>query len=427
MEKSKELFEQAKMLLPGGVNSPVRAFKSVSGTPPFIVSASGCRLTDADGREYLDYIGSWGPMILGHAHASVTAAVIDTAKRGTSFGTPNPIEISLAEMIVKRVPSIDRIRFVNSGTEATMSAIRLARAATKRDGIIKFSGCYHGHADAFLIQAGSGVATLGLPDSPGVTKGAAQDTYVAQFNDLGSVETLLKQRPEDIAAIIVEPIAGNMGVVPPDQSFLAGLRTLCYEYGALLIFDEVMTGFRVHPGGAQELYGIQPDLTTFGKIIGGGLPVGAFGGKQELMRLIAPEGPVYQAGTLSGNPLAMAAGVATLALLDDDAYLKLEALGSRLEQGLTAACREYNIEATVQRVGSMLTLFFHSGPVKNMDEAKASIHNHYATFFHSLLAQGIHLPPSGYEAWFLSTAHSERVIDHTLEAAAVALEVIASN
>lgn len=427
MERSRELFERASHLLPGGVNSPVRAFRSVSGTPPFILSASGCRLTDADGREYLDYIGSWGPMILGHAHTSVTASVIDAAKRGTSFGTPNPTEISLAELILKRVPSLDKIRFVNSGTEATMSAIRLARAAKKRDGIIKFAGCYHGHADPFLIHAGSGVATLGLPDSPGVTKGAAKDTFVATFNDLDSVKAILEKQQGKIAAVIVEPIAGNMGVVPPADGFLAGLRTLCYDHDALLIFDEVMTGFRVHKGGAQELYGIRPDLTTFGKIIGGGLPVGAYGGSEELMSMVAPQGPVYQAGTLSGNPLAMAAGAATLALLDDKKYDLLEELGSRLEEGLLHAASEFHIPVTVQRVGSMLTLFFREGAVRNYDDARKADHNRFATFFHSLLAQGIHLPPSGYEAWFISTAHSNKVIDHTIDAALVAMELIASN
>ncbi|RJP78411.1 MAG: glutamate-1-semialdehyde-2,1-aminomutase [Candidatus Zixiibacteriota bacterium] len=422
MSQSQQLFDRARRLLPGGVNSPVRAFKAVGGTPPFIASASGCTLTDVDGREYLDYIGSWGPMIAGHAHPEVTSAIEAAARRGTSFGAPGPLEVELAEEIVHRVPSVDMVRMVNSGTEATMSAVRLARAATRREVVIKFAGCYHGHADSFLIQAGSGVATLGLPDSPGVTAGAARDTRVARYNDLDSVAAIFDREGSQVAAVIVEPVAGNMGVVPPRTGFLEGLRALCDRHGALLIFDEVMTGFRVHPAGAQGLYSLRPDLSTFGKVIGGGLPVGAYGGRTDLMTLIAPSGPVYQAGTLSGNPLAMAAGLATLKLLDEAAYARLETVSAALEAGLLDACRQAGVPAVVQRVGSMLTLFFHAGPVHNMDDASQADHPRFARFFAALLEQGVHLPPSGYEAWFVSLAHDETVVEHTLAAARKALE-----
>ncbi len=422
MSKSEELFNRAMKILPGGVNSPVRAFKSVSGTPPFMVSASGCILTDADGNEYIDYIGSWGPMILGHTHPQVTNALIEMAKKGTSFGTPSPVEVDIAEEIVKRVPSVEKIRFVNSGTEATMSAIRLARAATERNVIIKFAGGYHGHADSFLIQAGSGAMTLGVPNSPGVTEGVARDTRVARYNDLDSVEELFINERENIAAIIVEPIAGNMGTIPPEPGFLNGLRDICDKYGSLLIFDEVMTGFRVARGGAQELYNIKPDLSTFGKVIGGGLPVGAYGGRADLLSMMAPEGPVYQAGTLSGNPLAMTAGLAVLKLLDNNAYEKLEKSSKMLEEGLRDAAVSAGIPISAQRVGSMITLFFSENRVVNLDDAMAADHDRFKKFFTFMLKNGIHLPPSGYEAWFVSTAHETAHINRTIELAAGAFK-----
>ncbi|MBU0510040.1 glutamate-1-semialdehyde 2,1-aminomutase [bacterium] len=421
MTKSEQLFERAQKVLPGGVNSPVRAFKAVGGTPPFIVAARGCTLEDSDGRCYIDYVGSWGPMILGHSHSTVVRALQEAVPRGTSFGMPSPTEVELAEEIVRRVPSIEMIRFVNSGTEATMSAIRLARAATGRPTILKFSGCYHGHADSFLIQAGSGVATLGLPDSPGVTRGAAQDTRIAPFNDFAAVERLFDREGDSMAAVIVEPVCGNMGVVPPAEGFLEGLRSLCDRNHSLLIFDEVMTGFRVHPAGAQGLFGIRPDLTAFGKVIGGGLPVGAYGGRADLMQRISPSGPVYQAGTLSGNPLAMTAGLATLHELTEDAYAKLERTSAKLAQGLRNVCAEKRIAAQVQRVGSMLTLFFGERPVTNMEDASRADHGKYARFFRNLLASGVHLPPSGYEAWFVSLAHNDSTVERTIAAAAAAL------
>ncbi|MEE9553577.1 MAG: glutamate-1-semialdehyde 2,1-aminomutase [candidate division Zixibacteria bacterium] len=422
MSKSEELFKRAMKILPGGVNSPVRAFKSVSGTPPFMVSASGCILTDADGKEYIDYIGSWGPMILGHTHPEITKALVEMVGKGTSFGTPSPAEVDLAEEIVKRVPSVEKVRFVNSGTEATMSAIRLARAATKRDVIIKFAGGYHGHADSFLIQAGSGAITLGVPNSPGVTEGVAKDTRVAKYNDLESVAKLFKIECDDIAAVIVEPVAGNMGTVPPDDGFLEGLRDLCDKYDSLLIFDEVMTGFRVAPGGAQELYNIKPDLSTFGKVIGGGLPVGAYGGRADLISMIAPEGPVYQAGTLSGNPLAMTAGLQTLKLLNKSAYDNLEKSSAMLEDGLRNAANSAKIPVSVQRVGSMITVFFSENRVRNLDDALAADHDRFKKFFTFMLKNGVHLPPSGYEAWFVSTAHTSRYIEKTKELAAGAFD-----
>jgi len=419
---SKDLHSRASQLMPGGVSSPVRAFKAVGGTPPFIASASGCTLTDVEGNTYIDYIGSWGPMILGHTHPEVTAALEAAVGKGTSFGAPSPLEAELAQEIVDRVPSVEMVRFVNSGTEATMSAIRLARAATKREVIIKFAGGYHGHADAFLIQAGSGVATFGAPDSPGVTKGAAQDTRVARFNDLDSVRTILEQDSGNVAAIIVEPVPGNMGVTHFDDDFLPGLRGLCDDHGALLIFDEVMTGFRVHRGCAESLFNIKPDLSTFGKVIGGGLPVGAYGGRADLMRMISPSGPVYQAGTLSGNPLAMTAGLATLSGLKDNVYLRLETQSAKLQAGLEDALRESNTTGVVQRVGSMLTLFFHDGPVRNFDDAKLADHEKFARFFAGMLKRGVHLPPSGYEAWFVSAAHDDDAIDKTITGAQEAMK-----
>ncbi len=418
---SRSWFERAQRVLPGGVNSPVRAFKSVGGQPPVIAYAEGAVLVDVDGNEYIDYIGSWGPMILGHREPSVVDAVHSAVDMGFSYGAPSTPEVSLAEEIIARVPSLEMVRFVNSGTEATMSAIRLARAATKRNVIIKFSGGYHGHADSFLVQAGSGAATFGLPDSPGVTPGAAQDTRCAIINNLESVRALFEAEPDKIAAVIVEPVAGNVGCIPPVYGFLAGLRKLCTEFGALLIFDEVMTGFRVARGGAIERYNITPDLATFGKVIGGGLPVGAYGGKKEIMSLVAPQGPVYQAGTLSGNPLAMKAGLATLALLDDVAYRSLERKSVRLEEGLTTACKELGIPAVVQRVGSMLTLFFTDKEVKNYVDAQSCDHARFRKFFHAMLERGVHLPPSGYECWFVSTAHSDSQIERTIDIAREAL------
>ncbi|NQT35520.1 glutamate-1-semialdehyde 2,1-aminomutase [bacterium] len=414
--ESETLFDRARKVLVGGVNSPVRAFHAVGGTPRFIKHAKGCMLTDVDGLNYIDYIGSWGPMILGHAHPDVLNALKNAADNGTSYGAPCEAEIELAEEIIHRMPSIEKIRFVNSGTEATMSAVRLARAATGRDVIVKFAGCYHGHADSFLIQAGSGIATFGLPDSPGVTSGSARDTRIARFNDFSSVEAVFNNEKDRIAAVIVEPVAGNMGVVPTEDGFLEGLREICTHNGTLLIFDEVMTGFRVSKGGAQELFGVNPDITTLGKIIGGGLPVGAYGGRADLMSMIAPEGPVYQAGTLSGNPLAMAAGFKTLQLLNEDAYDNLEISSRRLEEGLNQAISETGTTAVVQRIGSMLTLFFSSNPVRNMDDAVNADHERFGRFFNAMLDRGVHLPPSGYEAWFISLTHGEEVIDRTISA-----------
>ncbi len=413
--------ERAKKVLPGGVNSPVRAFKSVGGEPPVIAYAEGAILVDVDGNEYIDYIGSWGPMILGHREPSVVETVHSAVDMGFSYGAPSAAEVSLAEEIITRVPGLEMVRFVNSGTEATMSAIRLARAATQRNVIIKFSGGYHGHADSFLVQAGSGAATFGLPDSPGVTPGSAQDTRCAIINDLDSVRALLDADPKDIAAVIVEPVAGNVGCIPPEFGFLEGLRTLCDKFGTVLIFDEVMTGFRVARGGAIERFKVKPDLVTFGKIIGGGLPVGAYGGKKEFMELVAPQGPVYQAGTLSGNPLAMKAGLATLAQLDTVAYHTLERKSDRLEQGLFNACKDLDIPARVQRIGSMLTLFFTDQKIENYTDAQAADHTRFKKFFHAMLDRGVHLPPSGYECWFVSLAHTDAQIDRTIEIAREAL------
>ncbi len=424
MSTSRSWFTRAKRVLPGGVNSPVRAFKSVGGEPPVIAYAEGSTLIDVDGNDYIDYIGSWGPMILGHKEPSVVEAVRACVNMGFSYGAPSTPEICLAEEIIARVPGVDMVRFVNSGTEATMSAIRLARAASRRNVIIKFSGGYHGHADSFLVQAGSGLATFGLPDSPGVTPGAAQDTRCAVINDLASVRKIFLSEPTSIAAIIVEPVAGNVGCIPPAAGFLEGVRKLCDEFGALLIFDEVMTGFRVARGGAIERYGVIPDLVTFGKVIGGGLPVGAYGGRREYMTLVAPQGNVYQAGTLSGNPLAMSAGLATLAKLDEAAYLDLERKSARLEQGLADACKESHIPAIVQRVGSMLTLFFTDQPVHNYSDAQSADHARFRRFFHALLDRGVHLPPSGFECWFVSTAHTDSQIEQTIDIARDALAAI---
>ncbi|RMF19964.1 MAG: glutamate-1-semialdehyde-2,1-aminomutase [Deltaproteobacteria bacterium] len=410
---SKKLFERALEVIPGGVNSPVRAWKAVGGAPRFVVSASGARITDADGREYLDYIASWGPMILGHAHPEVVAALHDALERGTSFGASTELEVELAEKIVSLVPSVERVRLVSSGTEATMSAIRLARGATGRPAIVKFAGCYHGHSDGLLVRAGSGATTLGVPDSPGVPEDVVRWTRVARYNDLDSVERLCD---DQCAAVIVEPVAGNMGVVPPKPGFLEGLRELTRERGALLIFDEVISGLRVSLGGYQAVSGVVPDLTCLGKIIGGGLPVGAYGGRADVMDQISPSGPVYQAGTLSGNPLAVCAGLKTLEILERDRpYERLDRLGARLEDGLRRALGSR--PGCVQRVGSLLTLFFGVDRVEDYDGALSADTDRFARFFRAMLDEGVWIAPSQFEAWFIGTAHTEDDIDRTIEAA----------
>jgi len=416
---SQKLFERAKKTIPGGVNSPVRAFGSVGGDPLFIVRADGARVTDADGNDYLDFVGSWGPMILGHNQVEIRRAVYEALKLGTSFGAPTTGEIGLAELVVELVPSVDVVRLVNSGTEATMSAVRLARAATGRPKIVKFRGGYHGHADAFLVEAGSGAATLGVPSSPGVTPGAAQDTLVAEYNDLASVRAHFDAHPGEIATVIVEPVAGNMGCVPPAEGFLQGLRILCTKEGAVLIFDEVMTGFRVALGGAQERFGVVPDLTTLGKVMGGGLPVGAYGGREDLMRQIAPDGPVYQAGTLSGNPLATAAGTAALTYVKDhpEIFETLEERGQQLEDGIQTMIVEEGYPLYWARVGSMASLFFTPGPVTDWHSAARSDREAFSGFFWGMLDRGFYLAPSPFEALFLSFAHTATDIDDTLEAA----------
>ncbi len=402
----------AAELFPGGVNSPVRAYRAVGGEPPVLLRGEGALVWDEVGRRYIDYVGAFGPLLLGHANRKVVEAIKNAAEAGGSFGVTGPGEVRLAQLIRKRMPSIERIRFVNSGTEAAMSALRVARAATGRDLTVKFEGGYHGHADSLLVEAGSGAATLSIPGSAGVARSVAAQTLVATYNDLDSVEALLDSNPGDVAAVIVEPVAANMGVVAPLRGFLEGLRELTARAGSLLIFDEVITGFRVAPGGAQELYSVRPDLTVLGKIIGGGLPVGAYGGRADLMDLVAPSGPVYQAGTLSGHPVVMAAGEATLAQLTPDVYAKIESQAARLESGLrvTGAC--------VTRVGSLLTLFFREQPPRNFSEAKSSNTKAFARFFHSMLEAGVLLPPSQFEAWFVSAAHDASVINATLEAVA---------
>lgn len=417
IDKSISLFQEAQTLFPGGVNSPVRAFRAVGGQPLFIERGKGPYLFDVDGNRYIDYVLSWGPLITGHAHPQVVKAIQEAALKGTSYGAPSPLEIVLAKSIMEFMPNIEMIRFVNSGTEATMSALRLARAYTRREKIIKFDGCYHGHADMLLVQAGSGVATLGLPDSPGVPTAVASDTLVAQFNDLESVEALFKKYPDQIAGLIVEPVAGNMGVVPPLPGFLEGLRKLTSEYGAVLIFDEVMTGFRVHEGGAQTLYNIKPDLTTLGKVIGGGLPVGAYGGKKEIMQLVAPLGPMYQAGTLSGNPLAMSAGIAALSLIrGDESWRKLEQVSGRLEAGIGGAAKRAGVPIQQTRVGTMFTTFFSETKPVGWNTVKVADKLRFGKYFQKMLENGVYLAPSQFEAGFISIMHTDEIIDKTIEA-----------
>lgn len=416
-KRSSELFVEALKYIPGGVNSPVRAFKSVGGTPIFIKKASGAYLFDEDDKRYIDYINSWGPMILGHAYQPVIDAVIEKTKLGTSFGTPTEIETEIAKLAVSMVPNIDKIRFVNSGTEACMSAVRLARGYTKREKIIKFRGCYHGHSDSFLIAAGSGLSTFGVPSSPGVTKGTAQDTLLANFNDLNSVKELFQANKNEIAAIIIEPVAGNMGCVPPVNNFLQELRSICDENGTLLIFDEVMTGFRLAKGGAQELFNVKADIVCFGKVIGGGLPVGAFAARNEIMDYLAPVGPVYQAGTLSGNPLAMAAGLAMLQAINNDVELfnRLEAKTAYLEEGIRKVLNTNNKTFTVNRVGSMISIFFCENQVENYEDASKADTPEFKKFFHDLLERGIYIAPSSYETWFITDALSYEDLDETIK------------
>ena len=422
LKNSQELFNEAQRYLPGGVDSPVRAFKAVGGTPPFMVRGDGSKIYDADGNKFIDYVCSWGPLILGHSHPQVVEKLRQAIERGTSFGAPTEMEITLARMICAAMPSIEMIRFVNSGTEATMTALRLARAFTGRDRIVKFAGCYHGHADGLLAKGGSGLATLGIPDSPGVPLGYAQNTLVTSYNNIEAVEQPFQRYPEEIAAVIVEPVAANMGVVPPQPGFLASLRKLTNEFGALLIFDEVITGFRVAYGGAQALYGITPDLTCLGKIIGGGLPVGAYGGRREIMEKMAPVGPVYQAGTLSGNPLVMTAGIETIKVLNQPGvYHQLETRSSRLEEGLVKAASESGIGLHISRVASLLTVFFTAKLVVDYESAKQANTTLFGRFFHRLLAEGIYWPPSQFEAVFVSLAHSDEDIQTTIKAVDKAL------
>ncbi len=417
-KRSSALFIEANKVIPGGVNSPVRAFKGVGGTPIFIKEAKGAYLFDEDGNKYIDYINSWGPMILGHAFKPVVDAVIERAKKGTSFGTPTELETKIAELAVSMVPNIDKIRFVNSGTEACMSAIRLARGYTKRDKIIKFSGCYHGHSDSFLIAAGSGLSTFGVPNSPGVTQGTAKDTLLAEFNDIENVKSIFEANKNEIAAIIVEPVPGNMGCIPPKEGFLADLRKVCDENNTLLIFDEVMTGFRLAKGGAQELFNIKADLVCYGKVIGGGLPVGAFAGREEIMNYLAPIGPVYQAGTLSGNPLAMTAGYEMLKELNRDAeiYSRLEEKTAYLEKGIREVLSKNKIDFTVNRVGSMISVHFDKNPVVDFETAKNGDNQKFKDFFHHLLKEGVYIAPSAYETWFITDALSYEDLDKTIEA-----------
>jgi glutamate-1-semialdehyde 2,1-aminomutase len=417
-QRSSQLFAEAEKVIPGGVNSPVRAFKAVGGTPIFVKSAKGAYLYDEDGNRLIDYINSWGPMVLGHAYAPVVDAVVAKAQLGTSFGMPTELETQIAALAVSMVPNIDKIRFVNSGTEACMSAIRLARGYTKRDKIIKFAGCYHGHSDSFLIQAGSGAITFGSPNSPGVTEGTAKDTLLARYNDLGNVTTLIEANQNEIAAIIVEPVAGNMGCIPPQKGFLEGLRQLCTDNGILLIFDEVMTGFRLAKGGVQELYNIQADIVCFGKVIGGGLPVGAFAARSEIMNHLAPLGPVYQAGTLSGNPLAMAAGLAMLQALNNDAsiFQRLEEKTAYLAAGIERVLTANKVIFTINRVGSMISVHFDADPVVDFQSAAKGDNATFKKFFHGLLQEGIYIAPSAYETWFITDALTYEDLDVTIQA-----------
>ncbi len=423
--RSDELFARAVEVMPGGVNSPVRAFRAVGGTPRFIKSASGAMIIDADGRAFIDYVGSWGPMILGHGDPEIVAAVQEAAARGTSFGAPSELEVQLAEEIIDAVPSIEMVRLVSSGTEATMSAIRLARGVTGRNKLVKFEGCYHGHADSLLVKAGSGVATLGLPDSPGVPSSLAQLTLTVPFNNAEALEAVFNQHA-DIAAVIIEPVVGNMGCIPPREGYLEAVREVTSKHGGLLIFDEVMTGFRLSRGGAQELYGVTPDITTLGKIIGGGLPVGAYGGSRDLMKNIAPAGPIYQAGTLSGNPLSMTAGLVTLRRLRDRSlYETLERATAKLCAGLFGAAAAAGIQTVTNRVGSMWTSFFTGEPVHDWTSAKKSNRELYGRFFHAMLDEGVYLAPSQFEAAFVSVAHTDEIIDQTISAARKAFKTLA--
>jgi glutamate-1-semialdehyde 2,1-aminomutase len=422
---SQKLFARARQVLPGGVDSPVRAFQAVGGTPLFIHRASGALIEDMDGNRFIDYVMSWGPLIHGHAPSGLVKAVAAAARRGTSFGAPSPLEIELAEHVRALVPSMERVRFVSSGTEAAMSAVRVARAFTGRDKVVKFEGCYHGHADAFLVKAGSGATTLGVPTSPGVTRAVAADTLLARYNDLGSVESLCQAHATELAAIIVEPIAGNMGVVPPTEGFLAGLRALSTRHGIVLVFDEVISGFRASSGGAQSIFGLAPDLTCLGKIIGGGLPVGAYGGRADIMDLVAPAGPVYQAGTLSGNPLAMTAGLWALKRLSPKLYGELARRGSLLASGLADAARAAGVQLQVNAFASMITPFFTSSPVRDYQSALTANTSAYATFFRGMLARGVYPPPSQFEAWFVSAAHTASHIEQTVAAARGAMRDVA--
>jgi glutamate-1-semialdehyde 2,1-aminomutase len=425
-ERSGQLFEQARQVMPGGVNSPVRAFKSVGLDPLFITGGQGSKIYDADGNTYIDYVGSWGPLILGHAHPGIVEAVCSAAARGTSFGAPTELEIELARMVIDAVPSVEMVRMVNSGTEAVMGALRLARGFTGREKIVKFIGCYHGHADSLLIKAGSGVTTLGLPDSPGVTSGTARDTLTVRYNDLDAVHELFSRSGDEIAAVIVEPVAGNMGLALPKPGFLQGLREITARYGALLIFDEVMTGFRVAYGGAQELYSITPDLTTLGKVIGGGLPVGAYGGRKDIMEQVAPSGPVYQAGTLSGNPLAMSAGLVMLKTLKTPGtYEELEAKSAKLAAGLETLATKYGLDTCFKRVGSMSCVYFTGEDVFDFPTALTSDIPRFRAYFKTLLENGVYIAPSQFEAGFVSLAHSDDDIARTLDAADKAFEAAA--
>ena len=423
--KSEALFTEAQKYIPGGVNSPVRSFRSVGGTPPFIARGQSARVWDVDGNEYIDYLGSWGPLVLGHSHPAVVEAIKKSAESGTSFGAPVEQEVELAKIICDQLPSVESVRLVSSGTEACMSAIRLARAFTNRDKIIKFAGCYHGHADGLLVKAGSGALTHGIPTSAGVPESYASETLVADYNNIESVDKFFTANPKSIAAVIIEPVAGNMGVIPPSPGFLEGLRRITKNNGALLIFDEVITGFRVGPSGAQGLFGITPDITTMGKIIGGGLPVGAYGGRKDIMEMVAPLGAMYQAGTLSGNPLAVSAGIATLTELQKPGvFKKLEEMAERLTEGLTKAFQAAEIPSSINRVGSMFTGFFNDGPVTTLEDAEGSDTKMYGRYFHAMQEKGVYIAPSQFEAGFVSTAHTEADIDATVTKASEALRTL---